>query len=56
MRNFIRKLHKILAIIFNRDYVYAEAIFSKEDFEEFREYINSFTVHKENSTDVVDNQ
>mgnify|MGYP007122605802 CR=1 FL=1 len=24
--------------------------------EEFREYINSFAVHKENSTDVVDNQ
>lgn len=56
IRNFVRKLHKILAIIFNRDYVYAEAIFSKEDFEKFREYINSFAVHKENSTDVVDNQ
>lgn len=24
--------------------------------EVFREYINSFAVHKENSTDVVDNQ
>ena len=31
-------------------------LISKEDFEEFREYINSFAVHKENSTDVVDNQ
>lgn len=56
IRNFIRKLHKILAIIFNKDYIYAEAIFSKEDFEAFREYINSFAVHKENSTDVLDNQ
>lgn len=28
----------------------------KERIEEFREYINSFAVHKENSTDVVDNQ
>ena len=56
IRNFIRKLHKIFAILFNKDYCYAEAVFSKEDFEEFREYINSFAVHKENPTDVVDNQ
>lgn len=55
-RTLVNKLRKIFAIIFNRDYYYAEAVFSKEDFEEFREYINSFTVHKENPTDVVDNQ
>ena len=56
IRNFIRKLHKIFAILFNQDYYYAEAVFSKDDFEAFREYINSFAVHKENSTDAVDNQ
>ena len=51
-----RKLQKVFAILFNQDYYYAEAVFSKEDFEVFREYINSFAVHKDNSTDVVDNQ
>ena len=55
-RTLGRKLQKIFAILFNQDYYYASAIFSKEDFEAFREYINSFAVHKENSTDAVDNQ
>lgn len=53
-RTLGRKLHKIFAILFNQDYYYASAIFSKDDFEVFREYINSFTVHKENSTDAVE--
>lgn len=55
-RTLGRKLRKIFAILFNQDYYYAEAVFSKDDFEAFREYINSFAVHKENSTDAVDNQ
>ena len=55
-RTLGRKLRKIFAILFTQDYYYAEAIFSKEDFEVFREYINSFPVHKENSTDAVNNQ
>lgn len=55
-RTLGRKFRKIFAILFNQDYSYAEAVFSKEDFESFREYINSFAVHKDNSTDVVDNQ
>ncbi len=55
-RTLKNKLQKIFAIIFNKDYYYAEAVFSKEDFEEFKEYINSFAVHKENSTDVADSQ
>jgi len=56
-RTLKNKLSKICAIIFNKDYYYAEAVFSKDDFEEFKEYINSFAVHKENnSTDVVENQ
>lgn len=56
IRTLKNKLKKIHAIIFNKDYYYSDVVFFKEDFEEFREYINSFAAHKENSTDVVDNQ
>lgn len=42
VKSLKRKLRKIVSIIFNKDYYYAEAVFSKEDFKEFREYINSF--------------
>ena len=40
-RVFCRKLKKILAIIRNKDFYYAEMFITKDEFEEFREYINS---------------
>lgn len=36
-----RKLKKIWAIIRNKDYYYADVVMTKDEFEEFREYINS---------------
>lgn len=40
-RVFCKKLKKIWAIIRNKDFYYAEVIMTKNDFNEFREYINS---------------
>lgn len=37
---FCKKLKKIWAIIRNKDFYYAEVIMTKDDFNEFREYIN----------------
>lgn len=36
------KLKKILAIIRNKDYYYSDIIMSKEDFNEFKDWINQF--------------
>lgn len=36
----IKKLKKIWAIIRNKDYYYSDIIMNKEEFEEFRDYIN----------------
>lgn len=36
-----KKLQKIWAIIRNKDYYYSEIVLSKDDFETFREYVNS---------------
>lgn len=38
---FCKKLKKIWAIIRNKDFYYAEVTMSKDEFNEFREYINS---------------
>lgn len=35
-----KKLKKIWAIIRNKDYYYSDVILNKEQFEEFRDYIN----------------
>ena len=40
-RVFCKKLKKILAIIRNKDFYYAEMFMTKEEFNEFKEYINS---------------
>lgn len=39
-----KKLKKIWAIIRNKDYYYADILMSKEEFEEFREFVNSTPV------------
>lgn len=36
-----KKFKKILAIIRNKDFYYAEFVMTKDDFDEFKEYINS---------------
>lgn len=36
-----KKLKKIWAIIMNKDFYYAEVTMPRDDFEEFRKYINS---------------
>jgi hypothetical protein len=36
-----KKLEKIWAIIRNKDFYYAEVVMTKDEFNEFREYINS---------------
>lgn len=41
LRTFFNKLKKIWAIIRNKDYYYSEILMQKEDFDEFKEYINS---------------
>lgn len=38
---FRRKMRKIWAIIRNKDYRYSEIEMTKEEFDEFKEYINS---------------
>lgn len=39
-RVFYKKLKKIWAIIRNKDFYYAEIVMNKNEFEEFKEYIN----------------
>jgi len=36
-----KKFKKILAIIRNKDFYYSDVIMTKDEFEEFREYINA---------------
>ena len=36
------KLKKILGIIRNKDYYYSDIVMSKEDFQQFKDYINQF--------------
>lgn len=36
-----KKLEKIWAIIRNKDFYYSEVVMTKDEFDEFREYINS---------------
>lgn len=36
-----KKLKKIWSIIRNKDFYYAEVLMTKDEFEEFRDYINS---------------
>lgn len=36
------KLKKIWAVIRNRDFYYSDILMSKEDFQQFKEYINQF--------------
>lgn len=38
---FCKKFKKIWAIIKNKDYYYAEMFMTKDEFNEFKEYINS---------------
>ena len=40
-RVFRKKLEKIWAIIRNKDYYYSDILMTKDEFDEFREYINS---------------
>ena len=40
-RVFYKKLKKIWAIIRNKDFYYAEIMMNKDDFNEFKEYINN---------------
>lgn len=41
-RTIGRKLKKIWAIIRNKDYYYSDVLMNKEDFEQFKKYINQF--------------
>ncbi len=36
------KVRKILAIIMNKDFYYSDVRMSKEDFQQFKDYINQF--------------
>lgn len=40
-RVFRKKLEKIWAIIRNKDYYYSDIVMTKDEFDEFREYINN---------------
>ena len=40
LRVLERKIKKIISIIRNKDYVYSDLILTKEDFEEFKKYVN----------------
>ena len=40
-RVFYRKLKKIWSVVANKDFYYSDIIMTKEEFEEFKEYINS---------------
>ena len=39
-RPFFEKLKKIWAIICNKDFYYSDIVMTKEDFKEFKEWIN----------------
>ena len=39
-RNIGRKLKKIWAIIRNKDYYYSDVVMNKEDFEQFKKWVN----------------
>ena len=41
-RAFKRKLKKIWCIIRDKDYCYADTVMSKEDYEEFKRFVNQF--------------
>lgn len=38
----MKKLKKIWAIVRNKDYYYSDIIVNKQEYEEFKEYINKF--------------
>lgn len=38
--SFIKKLQKIWAIIANKDFYYSDIVLTKDDFKEFKEWIN----------------
>ena len=38
--SFIEKLKKIVAIIFNKDFYYSDICMSKDDWQQFKEWIN----------------
>lgn len=40
LKRFALKLKKIIAIIRNKDFYYSEVIISKDDFKEFKEFVN----------------
>ena len=40
-RVFRKKLEKIWAIIRNKDFYYSDVLMTKDEFDEFRKYINS---------------
>lgn len=40
-RVFCRKLKKIWSIVANKDFYYSDIIMTKDEFEEFKEYINN---------------
>ena len=42
LRTIGRKLKKIWAIIRNKDYYYSDVVMSKEDFEQFKSWVNQF--------------
>lgn len=42
LRVIRKKLSKIWAIIRNKDFYYSDVIMTKDEFDEFREYLNSF--------------
>lgn len=39
-RPFLEKLKKIWAIIRNKDFYYSDVVLTKEDFKEFKEWVN----------------
>lgn len=39
-RSLFEKLKKIWAIISNKDFYYSDIVFTKEDFKEFKEWVN----------------
>lgn len=41
LRTLRKKFEKILAIIRNKDFYYSDILMTKDEFEEFRKYINS---------------
>ena len=56
--NVIRmKLRKIWSIIHNKDYTYSDILLSKEEFNKFKEYINSYgDANLPNSFNIIRNE